>query len=267
MPIPRFQLFELEDLEWFPAIIRDLARDYLVFMERRFSLHKPVLPLLKEIIAATNSSRIVDLCSGSGGPISKIADALAGEGLNMSFTLSDKFPDLQAFQEIESEHKGRISFVSESVDATAVPRHLPGLRTMFNAFHHFSPGQAVQVLRNAAEGGHPIGIFEIPDRGLHTLLPMIFLTPLIVLLATPLIRPFRWSRLFFTYIVPLAPLTIWWDGIISQLRAYNPAELEALARTVPVKNYRWRAGKVPIGTTPGHLTYLLGWATTKEIAS
>jgi hypothetical protein len=266
MPIPRFQLFELEDLEWFPGIIRDLARDYLVFMGTRFSLHKPVIPLLREIIAATNTNRIVDLCSGSGGPISKIAEALAEEGLEMSFTLSDKFPDLQAFQEIESEHKGRISFVSESVDATSVPRDLSGVRTMFNAFHHFSPREARDVLRNAAEGGHAIGIFEIPDRGLHTLIPMMLLTPLIVLLATPLMRPFRWSRLLFTYILPLVPLTIWWDGIISQLRAYNPSELETLARSVPVKNYLWRAGKVPIGTTPGQLTYLLGWPATKKIA-
>lgn len=37
MPLPRLQLFELEDLTWFPHTIRDLATDYLHFMETRFA--------------------------------------------------------------------------------------------------------------------------------------------------------------------------------------------------------------------------------------
>jgi hypothetical protein len=41
MPLPRLQLVELEDLTWFPHTIRDLATDYLQFMETRFALHKP----------------------------------------------------------------------------------------------------------------------------------------------------------------------------------------------------------------------------------
>jgi hypothetical protein len=44
--LPRLQLFELEDLRWFPSTIRDLATDYLRFMETRFALHKPVVPLI-----------------------------------------------------------------------------------------------------------------------------------------------------------------------------------------------------------------------------
>ena len=41
----------------------------------------------------------------------------------------------------------------------------------------------------------PPGIFEIPDRNLATLVPMVLLTPLLVALAPPFIRPFRWRRL------------------------------------------------------------------------
>ena len=44
----------------------------------------------------------------------------------------------------------------------------------------------------------------------------------IVLLVTPLIRPFTLSRILWTYLLPLVPLTCWWDGIVSQLRAYTP---------------------------------------------
>ena len=38
MALPRLQLFELEDLPWFPRPIRDLATDYLRLMEVRFEL-------------------------------------------------------------------------------------------------------------------------------------------------------------------------------------------------------------------------------------
>lgn len=49
MPIPRVQLFELEDQPWFPAAIRDHATDYLHFMQTKFSLHQPALGLLKNL--------------------------------------------------------------------------------------------------------------------------------------------------------------------------------------------------------------------------
>jgi hypothetical protein len=66
MVLPRLQLFELEDLEWFPHTIRNLALDYLGFLEVRFALHNPVLPLLRGMFAQTRTSNVVDLCSGRG---------------------------------------------------------------------------------------------------------------------------------------------------------------------------------------------------------
>ncbi len=88
---------------------------------------------------------------------------------------------------------------------------------------------------------------------------MFLLTPPMIALATPFIRPFRWKRLFWTYVIPLVPFTCWWDGIISQFRAYTPADLERLANAVAIDSYTWRAGKVPFGSVPGNLTYLLGY--------
>src|SRR5262249_59485151 len=96
---------------------------------------------------------------------------------------------------------------------------------------------------------------------LSMLVPFLFLTPLVVGLATLFIRPFWWRRLLWTYLVPLVPLTCWWDGAVSHLRAYTPAELEQLADEVGVDGYSWRAGRVPLGSAPGRLTYLIGYPT------
>jgi len=262
--LPRIHLFEFEDQPWCPAVIRDLATDYLHFIETKFALHRPVVGLLSEALRATQADHVVDLGSGGGGPIPALQKALAAEGLTVHFTLTDRFPNVHAFQQAAINSRGRIAFVAELVDAKAVPARFSGFRTLFNSFHHFRPTDAVAILRDAAEAGQPIGIFEFPDRTLRTIVPVMLLTPFMVALATPFIRPFRWSRLLWTYLVPVVPLTFWWDGIVSQLRAYTPAELERLANTVAIDRYSWRAGQVPILSTPGHLTYLLGYPNSHK---
>jgi hypothetical protein len=255
MPIPRLQLFELEDLPWFPAIIRDLATDYLHFMETRFALHKPVLPLVRQILAGSGATQAVDLCSGGSGPVVSLYEDLLAEGIDLPFTLTDKFPNLEAFARLSVAYPSGIRFAARSVDATSVPADLPGLRTMFNAFHHFAPPAARAVLEDAVRARQPIAIFEIPERSLLLMLPLLF-TPVFVWLATPFIRPFRWRRLLWTYLLPLIPLTCWWDGLVSQWRAYTVEEMRQL--TAGLDGYRWTVAQVGIDGKPGHVTYLSG---------
>ncbi|MDP8979022.1 MAG: hypothetical protein M3O35_00365 [Acidobacteriota bacterium] len=253
----RFQLFELEDFPWFPPVIRDLATDYLHFIEKRFRLHQPVLPLLRRGLEKSGLVSVVDLCSGAGGPVLALYEDLLAEGVAVRFTLTDKYPNLEAFQRLPSG----IDCVTESVDGTNVPPELKGFRTMFNAFHHFDPRAGRTVLTCAVNAGQPIGIFEIPERSFTTLIPLLF-TPVFVAVATPFIRPFEWRRLLWTYVLPLVPITCWWDGLVSQLRAYTVSELKALAKEAG--DYDWEAGRIPIGVTPGHITYLLGFPIELE---
>ena len=257
MPLPRLHLLELEDQTWFPSVIRDLATDYLHFMEVTFRLDRPVVAPLAEALRAAKAESLVDLCSGGAGPIPLLQAGLREQGLDLRVTLTDRFPNLEAFRRAAAASNGSIGFVAEPVDARAVPRELRGFRTLFNSFHHFEPTDARAILRDAVDAGQPIGIFEVPERKVLLILPLLF-TPLYVLLATPFIRPFRWRRLLWTYLLPLVPLTCLWDGVVSQLRAYTLAELEALAAAVAPDDYTWRAGSVPIGATPGRLTFLWG---------
>jgi len=255
MRLPRLQFFELEDLAWFPRTIRDLATDYLHFMEEQFALHAPVEPLLREQIERSKSTQIVDLCSGGGGPVRAVYESLLAAGLKVHFILTDKFPNAAAFSRLAALYPEGISYRPGAIDAANVPRELTGLRTVFNAFHHFSPQAARAVLESAVAARQPIGIYEIPERRLTMMVPFLF-TPLYVALATPFIRPFRFKRLLFTYVIPLTPLTCWWDGLISAWRAYTVAELLALTRGL--EEYEWSAGQVKIGRWLGHVTFLQG---------
>jgi hypothetical protein len=258
MQIPRFQLFELEDQAWFPTIVRDLATDYLAYVQSRFSLHRPIVGIMAEALAQTRQTRIIDLCSGGSGPILALQNELVALGLPLSCVLTDRYPNLSGFKRAVANSKNPIEYRREAVDARAVPVNLVGFRTLFNAFHHFTPADATAILRNATQSGYPIGIFEISDRALRTLVATLFLTPFVVLFMTPFIRPLTWSRLLWTYLIPLVPLVCWWDGFVSNLRAYRPAELLEMAKQTGVKDVQWRADRVYVPDLHAHLTYLIG---------
>lgn len=260
--LPRLQLVELEDLPWFPRTIRDLATDYLEFLESRLAMPAAVVPLLRRVLDRSGSTRVVDLCSGGGGPVRAVQALLAAEGVRVGFVLTDKYPNLEAFRRLANASPS-ITFIESSVDATAVPREYRGVRTMFNAFHHFGPAEAGEILRSAAAAGQPLAIFELSERSVRTLLALL-LTPFAVWLGTPFIRPFRWDRLLWTYLVPLVPLTCLWDGVVSQWRAYTVSELEAMTRGLGGPRYGWEVGRVAHAFLPAHLTFVIGLPSTVE---
>jgi hypothetical protein len=252
----RLHLLELEDQSWFPATVRDLATDYLQFIQERFRIDRAMTPLVRRALDAAQTSEIVDLCSGGSGPLLGIVTDLAAGGRPVHATLTDLYPNLPAFEKIAAASGGLVGFERASIDARRVPPRLAGLRTIFNAFHHLRPADARAVLHAAAAAGQPIAVFEISERSPRTI-PVV-LTPIFVWLVTPLMRPFTWRRFLFTYPIPLVPLTCVWDGIVSQLRAYTVEELRGMCEgSAPM---RWEAGQVPIAKGHGRLTYLIGFA-------
>jgi hypothetical protein len=134
---------------------------------------------------------------------------------------------------------------------------------MFSAAHHFSEDGIRGVLQNAVSSGCGIGIFDTSEKGLRSILavPVIcMIHPVIFALCTPFFRPFRWSRLFFTYLLPLIPLYTIWDGCVSVLRTYQPEELLLVAQSTDSPGYSWRAGNVKNGLG-ANVAYLLGIPT------
>ncbi|QNP50811.1 hypothetical protein H9L05_11505 [Hymenobacter qilianensis] len=132
-----------------------------------------------------------------------------------------------------AEHQGKlwgqIDYEITPVDATAVPAHLTGFRTIFSAFHHFTPAAAEAILADAVRQGAGIGVFEGAGKHWHEILLAWTILPIMQVMATPFMPPFRLSRLFFTFIIPLIPFCTIWDGTVSILRMYPTDRLLALA--------------------------------------
>lgn len=253
----RFHLFEFEDFSWFPDFIRNGITDYLRFLIDLWDVYKPAVPLIQELINRGNVSHIIDLCSGGGGYIIRLNSYLNNPiPGNVKITLSDVYPNRAFFKFIKNK-TDEIDYAEESVDAASVPDNLTGMRTLFSAFHHFNEEYAISVLEDAAKKKVPIGIFEAGERRVFDLVAVIIATPVLYVLVTPFIRPFKISRLFFTYIIPLIPFFALWDGIVSMLRMYTPGELLAFTKDLNL-NYRWESGKLKniFGTK---ITYLIGY--------
>ena len=255
--VKRLHLFEFEDLPWFPAVVRDAMTDLLGKAIEVGRIYHPVVPLLAEALRATGETKILDLCSGGGGPVPTLRRLLASEhGLDVEVQLSDFYPNLAAFTRIAAQEE-RVSFVPESVDATHVPARLPGFRTMFTCLHHFKPAQAQAILRDAWAADRGIGVFEFTERSALGLAQMLT-SPLASLALTPFIRPFRWSRLALTYAVPVVPALFMFDGVVSQLRTYTADELRGMTKGLRRPGYRWEVGHVKHPLFPGKVSYLLG---------
>jgi hypothetical protein len=253
----RFQFIELHEQAWFPALIRDEITDALQFGLNLARAYTPIAPMLEHAIGATRSRSIVDLCSGGGGPWLDLSPKLRGEAPSIAIQLTDKYPNLRAFQNVNAASKNCVSFRATSVDAMKVPRELSGFRTMFTSFHHFRPGDAQAILQDAVDAGQSIGIFEVTRRDPLTIVFM-FAWVLLLFVCTPWIRPFRWSRLLWTYIVPIIPAVLLFDGIVSCLRTYRPQELRVITEKLTSSKYRWDVGEhaAAHGTMP--ITYLIG---------
>jgi hypothetical protein len=257
MPLPRIHAVELHERPGCPALFRRIATDYLRTVGEVFRAFEPVAPLLARALERHGARRIIDLCSGGSGPTVKLAESIQARlGFAPEVVLTDLYPNLRAFAWSRARAHVPVSYESSPVDALAVPEHLQGVRTVFDAFHHFRPIQARALLTDAARKRAPILIVEATERSLPAILGMLLFVPLLVLLLTPLVRPFSWGRLLFTYLVPVAVPLIVFDGVVSCLRSYTPEELRAMSRDLESPAFRCEIGQLK--SRGGTLTYLLG---------
>jgi hypothetical protein len=257
MSIQRIHLFEFHDLAWFPATFRDALTEWLRVLWMRIGAYKAIAPVLADVLHESGASRVVDLCSGSGGPLMEIQQELDASGQIFQAIVTDKFPNVERMTELENQTKRRICARLTSVDATAVPSDLTGLRTLFNSFHHFRPVQAEQILRDAYESRQPIAVMEIPNREFVGVAFSFFATFIGVLLLTPTMRPRKPIWWVFTYLLPVIPFIVAWDGWVSHLRAYTPEELLRMTARNS-SSYRWEVRKLELQKGQFTVTCFLG---------
>lgn len=259
--MPRQHLFEWEDQPWLAKDLRDIVTDHLRYTfsaPRAVNLRETIASILEEPLKRSGAHRIVDVCSGGGGPLPAVLPLLSERcGRSLNAVLTDLYPNASASERIKRASKGQVQGELEALSAFDVPSHLGEFQTLFTAFHHFRPDDAKRILADAAAKNRPIAIIEPFRRGD---LPLVAIGGFIRgLVLTPIVGPMTVSRFLWTYPIPIAPFVLAWDGAVSCLRAYTASEMEQLGQEA-APSYHWSAGVRRIPGAPGGLsiTFLIG---------
>jgi hypothetical protein len=260
----RLHLWEIHEQSWCPGAVRDGATDCLNAVANWGRQYEHVVPKLQHALQQTEARRVVDLCSGGGGPWLQLYSRfdLGVEAEPLEIVLTDLYPNLAAMRLAAKHSQGQIRYVETPVDATRLSNELDGFRTLFTSFHHFPPKIARSILQDAVHRQQGIAIFEQTSRHPLAFLVMLVL-PLLALLAVPFIRPFRLSRLFWTYLLPAIPLVLCLDGMVSCLRTYSATEMAQLIAALPEHAYVWETGRVPSPLSPIGILYTIGTPVTR----
>ena len=220
---------------------------YLHAIIARTRPYAPVVPRLAALLRETQTQHVVDLCSGAGGPWPTLQGELAAAGAVAEVTCTDLAPNQAAARQLGAT--SGVRYHATAVSALAVPPTLVGARTMFSALHHFEAAEVRAILADAQEAGVPFGAFEATNRSWRGLLATLII-PVAVLALMPVVRPRHLAALWLTYLPPLLPLAIWWDGVASTMRTYHAAELQLIVTSLPPAPYGWEIAELSGGPLP-----------------
>jgi hypothetical protein len=260
----RVQLFEFEDFNWFPSIFRDSMTKLIVVLHKMMGIKDVLAELVSDVLKQSNSSRIVDLGSGSGGPMPLVQQTLLEKGQKIDLIMTDLYSNKSAMIEFNSDTTDAISYHSSSVDATDLKNAPEGVKTLINSFHHMPPTQAKKILRSAQESKQHILIYEMAENNIPLLLWWLFLPiSLVVLIVmtlfmTPYVKKLTWQQVVFTYLIPIIPICYAWDGQASLPRMYTMNDIDQMLNEFPSDEYIWKKGVALNAKGKKQGTYLVG---------
>ncbi len=254
----RIHLFEFEDFHWFPGWLRECMTQYIIAVHKLINSSQDLIKLINKALGSTNSKHIYDLCSGSGGPMPQVYQKLKKENKDILLTLSDLYPHKKAIQEYNSAKIEGVDYCETFQNAADFDPDKKGLRTMICSLHHMTPEIAKDILKEAQKSKQPFLAYEISDNSFPKWIwwiafPINIITVLII---TAMVRPMTWQQIIFTYIIPILPIVIAWDGAVSNARTYTLQDMDILLDGMEKKDYKWETGTIK--GKMGNKLYLMG---------
>jgi hypothetical protein len=264
--VKRVHVPELEDLAWFPSVLRTSMTNLIVVFARKFGVIPVLASLVARALQARGLSRVVDLGSGGGGPMPEVIEALRRrpQTRDVELVMTDRYPNLDAVEKFNDGQMPHVSYQRAPVDATDLAKAPAGLKTMVNCFHHMRPPQARAILESAHRDRQAILIYEMADNRIPFVVWLLFLPlGLVIVFATALVltlfvRPLKLRQLVFTYFLPVVPLAYAWDGQASLPRIYTLEDMDELLAGLESDGYVWEKGDALTANGKRKGIYLLG---------
>ena len=212
-----------------------------------------------------------------------------GEG-GVPFVMTDIHPHLPAWRSAGARSR-LLGYIPEPIDAADAPadmlslvegatrgaeygnvvrreeqgfeRGRPIFRLFSLAFHHFDDELAERILRNTLQTSDGFAIFELQGRDVGNLLTVLMLGPLLWLGSWYWFWG-DWGHLFWTYVIPVVPFVIVYDGLVSCLRTRRDGEvLKLLQRAAEIvgggiDGWRFEVGGEVHTWPSGTMQYFIG---------
>lgn len=253
----RIRCKELHERAWCPSIFRDYLTDFLSCIWKS-GVYTNALDMIAGLMKKNGKKQLVDLCSGRGEYIPVFLKKIQkkNECDDLRAIQTDLYPHQIAFE----DSCDGVEYCRESLRAEDAIVKFDGVSVMFSALHHFDEEDLDNIFRVAAGNKRPIAFFDVSQRRFFLdVLPNLFL-PVLILFFTPFIRPWRFKRFLYTYLIPVMPLLIVADGTLSRLKAYKQAELKKITQEVEkaYPSYRFEVGKYPLLFHLQEVTYVIG---------
>lgn len=256
--LKRLHLFEFCDQPWLKGFWREAYMDGLNTSFKMFKIHHGLFKPFCEWVDAAKKKNVLEVCSGGGGPMDSIVTRAKENGKPIPFiTLSDLNPDINAFKKTKEKHPEHINYIKEPVDAANTESLNAELISLCSSFHHLSPKIAGKILSNASKNSNGIFIREVLSRNILNAASS--LLNIIPLMLTPFFSG-RTSllKVLFTTIIPIIPLMIIFDGIVSVFRTYTTDEIIHMMPDEMKRNWEWvEGGNSIMGIF--HAPYLYGY--------
>ncbi|CAD6565679.1 MAG: hypothetical protein ASARMPREDX12_006717 [Alectoria sarmentosa] len=242
----------------------------------------------------------VDFCSGAGGPtpfieqevnkaFKKLSDGGnilvrnedtganghmngsgdGGRGGGVDFVMTDIHPHLPEWVKASKKSKN-LHYVPSPVDAANAPHDLLSMagtqeknkkifRLFSLAFHHFPDPLATRILHNTLTHSSGFAIFELQGRDLGSIFTILGMFPLLWAGSWYWFWG-DWGLLFWTYVVPVVPFVLVFDGVVSSLRTRREGEVLELIRECGASTEGWRfeTGREIHTWTGGTMNYFIG---------
>ncbi len=237
---------EVHERPWCPAVLRDGVTDFLSFFSVFSGLQAAVCKCLAALLKKNGKDRLVELCAGSGFSGLNLIRTISGmyPGKPLKLLLTDLYPNANWPEVCRLESK--VECVPESCDAHTALKTYDGVFFMFAALHHFSEREIVEMLATAIQHRRSFLSVDYFQRGRLIEFLLIPAGAFLEYCIAFLIFPFSWMRLLFTYVIPLIPLVLMADTLLSQWRSYSVDELNALIQ----KNFPDHADLVKVEILP-----------------
>lgn len=227
----RKQITQLINTKWCPRPVKKLCAEFLSWFVVKVNATKPFIPVVENALIESKINNII----------------------NLEFDLGAGIETVKPFL---NQHLAIISIPLSEINT----QQQRGMYLFVNSFHQLSTISAKKTLAEIAKSRNPVVVVEGNNDSLWQLVGMTIFLPVTVILSAPFVKPFRWSRILFTYIIPVLPVIMVIDGCIGLLKLYNPKDLNELTSSIKVPDYKWTTGKKDNGRG-GKIIYLTGIST------